>query len=59
MIFTLKEAYNIEIVKKKLPKFMVVMLGQTTPKFSPEIGSKLPHIYITRYTHDFYCESRL
>ena len=38
---------------------MVVMLGQTTPKFSPEIGSKLPHIYITRYTHDFYCESRL
>ena len=38
MIFTVKVAYNIKIVKRKKTKFAVEMLGQTTPKFNPKLG---------------------
>ena len=45
MIFSVKVAYIMEIVK--ITKVMAEKLGQTTPKFSPEIGLKLPYIYST------------
>ena len=38
---------------------MVKILGKTTPKFSPEIGSKLPYIYPTTCMDDVYFESSL
>ena len=37
-------------------KFMVKMLGRTTPKFSTKTEAKSPHIYLTRHMHYFYHE---
>ena len=33
---------------------MVEIICQTTPKPSPEIGLRLPYIYLRRYMHDFF-----
>ena len=30
---------------------MVKILGQATPNFGPEIGSKLLYFYLTKYMH--------
>ena len=62
MIFTVKVVYIMVIKKNKetyRKKSTMKRLGQTLPKLSSEIGSKLPYIYLTRYMQDFYCESSL
>ena len=42
-----------------LPKYMIEILGQATPKSATQIGSKLPQLCFTRHIHGFYCESSL
>ena len=56
----MKVAYDMDIKKIAKPtKFIGQILGQKTPKFSPEIGSKLRYIYLAKYMHDFYWDSSL
>ena len=59
MVFTMKVAYSIEIVRKaKLTKFSVEIPGQAITKFSPERWSHLLYIYDIIYIHHFACEGR-
>ena len=41
---------------KNLSTFIVKILGETLPKFSPQIGSKLSFIHLRKYMHDFSYE---